>query len=140
MQTLKSKKQSVSKKLNAIIAEGEKQNNEWMDKHSTFVKGNPGESRIVILSGPFEIREQVFSPDRPAINIIDLNCFYENDTIPRIYSHPCFPMPRASALTRTLQTIFAKHNDELEGIKLKLTFGIVNPVKGTDGVIELTEA
>lgn len=140
MQTLKSKKQSVSKKLNAIIAEGEKQNNEWMDKHSTFVKGNPGESRIVILSGPFEIREQVFSPDRPAINIIDLNCFYENDTIPRIYSHPCFPMPRASALTRTLQTIFAKHNDELEGIKLKLTFGIVNPVKGTVGVIELTEA
>lgn len=140
MQTLKSKKQSVSKKLNAIIAEGEKQNNEWMDKHSTFVKGNPGESRIVILSGPFEIREQVFSPDRPAINIIDLNCFYENDTIPRIYSHPCFPMPRASALTRTLQTIFAKHNDELEGIKLKLTFGIVNPIKGTVGVIELTEA
>jgi len=140
MQTLRSKKQSVSKKLNTIIAEGEKQNNEWMEKHSTFVKGNPGESRVVILSGPFEIREQTFSPDRPAINIIDLNCFYENDTIPRIYSHPCFPMPRASALTRTLQTIFAKHNDELEGIKLKLTFGIVNPVKGTIGVIELTEA
>ena len=140
MQTLRSKKQSISKKLNTIIAEGEKQNNEWMDKHSTFVKGNPGESRVVILSGPFEIREQTFSPDRPAINIIDLNCFYENDTIPRIYSHPCFPMPRASALTRTLQTIFAKHNDELEGIKLKLTFGIVNPVKGTIGVIELTEA
>jgi hypothetical protein len=139
MQTLKSKKQSVSKKLNAIIAEGEKQNNEWMDKHSTFVKGNPGESRIVILSGPFEIREQTFSPDRPKINIIDLNCLYENDTIPRIYSHPCFPMPRASALTRTLQSIFASHNDELEGIKLKLTFGIVNPVKSTIGVIDINE-
>ena len=140
MQTLKSKKQSVSKKLNTIIAEGEKQNNEWMDKHSTFVKGNPGESRIVILSGPFEIREQVFSPDRPPINIIDLNCFYENDTIPRIYSHPCFPMPRASALTRTLQEIFATHHDELEGIKLKLTFGIVNPAKGTIGVTAISEA
>jgi hypothetical protein len=139
MQTLRSKKQSVSKKLNAIIADGEKQNKEWMDKNSLFVKGNPGESRIVILSGPFEIREQVFSPDRPPINIIDLNCFYEDDTIPRIYSHPCFPMPRASALTKTLQEIFDSHGDALEGIRLKLTFGIVNPTKGTVGVTRITE-
>jgi hypothetical protein len=139
MQTLKSKKQSVSKKLNAIITEGEKVNKEWMDQHSTFVKGSAGESRTVILSGPFEIREQVFSPDRPPINIIDLNCFYENDTIPRIYSHPCFPMPRASALTRTLQEIFASHEDALEGIRLKLTFGVVNPTKGTVGVTAISE-
>ncbi len=139
MQTLKSKKVSVSKKLNAIIEEGEKVNKEWMNKNSTFVKGNAGESRTVILSGSFDIREQTFSPDRPKIKIIDLDCFYENDTIPRIYSHPCFPMPKASALTRTLQEIFANHKDALEGIRLKLTFGIVNPIKQTVGVVAITE-